>query len=37
VFNAFGGIMPQEETDWKFFFATGAASVKIERAPNSPP
>jgi len=31
VFNAFGGIMPQEELTWKFF-RNGAASVKIERA-----
>ena len=31
VFNAFGGIMPQEELTWKFF-RNGAGSVKIERA-----
>jgi len=31
IFNAFGGIMPQEELTWKFF-RNGAASVKIERA-----
>lgn len=29
VFNAFGGIMPQEELTWKFF-RNGAASEKIE-------
>ena len=29
VFNAFGGIMPQEELTWKFFH-NGAASEKIE-------
>jgi processive 1,2-diacylglycerol beta-glucosyltransferase len=29
VFNAFGGIMPQEELTWKFF-RNGAASVKVE-------
>jgi processive 1,2-diacylglycerol beta-glucosyltransferase len=31
VFNAFGGIMPQEELTWKFF-RNGAASEKIEDA-----
>jgi len=31
VFNAFGGIMPQEELTWKFF-RNGAASEKIENA-----
>jgi len=31
VFNAFGGIMPQEELTWKFF-RNGAASEKIESA-----
>ncbi|PTX97741.1 glycosyltransferase [Opitutus sp. ER46] len=31
IFNAFGGIMPQEELTWKFF-RNGAASEKIERA-----
>ena len=30
IFNAFGGIMPQEELTWKFF-RNGAASQKIER------
>ena len=29
IFNAFGGIMPQEELTWKFF-RNGAASHKIE-------
>jgi processive 1,2-diacylglycerol beta-glucosyltransferase len=29
VFNAFGGIMPQEELTWKFF-RNGAASEKVE-------
>jgi processive 1,2-diacylglycerol beta-glucosyltransferase len=29
IFNAFGGIMPQEELTWKFF-RNGAASEKIE-------
>jgi processive 1,2-diacylglycerol beta-glucosyltransferase len=29
VFNAFGGIMPQESLTWKFF-RNGAASEKIE-------
>lgn len=29
IFNAFGGIMPQEELTWKFF-RNGAASDKIE-------
>ncbi|MDB6168249.1 MAG: hypothetical protein JWM88_1113 [Verrucomicrobia bacterium] len=29
IFNAFGGIMPQEELTWKFFH-NGAASEKIE-------
>jgi len=29
VFNAFGGIMPQEELTWKFF-RNGATSEKIE-------
>lgn len=31
IFNAFGGIMPQEELTWKFF-RNGASSPKIERA-----
>jgi processive 1,2-diacylglycerol beta-glucosyltransferase len=31
VFNAFGGIMPQEELTWKFF-RNGAASAKVESA-----
>jgi processive 1,2-diacylglycerol beta-glucosyltransferase len=31
IFNAFGGIMPQEELTWKFF-RNGAASRKIENA-----
>jgi processive 1,2-diacylglycerol beta-glucosyltransferase len=31
IFNAFGGIMPQEELTWKFF-RNGALSRKIERA-----
>jgi processive 1,2-diacylglycerol beta-glucosyltransferase len=31
IFNAFGGIMPQEELTWKFF-RNGAQSRKIERA-----
>jgi processive 1,2-diacylglycerol beta-glucosyltransferase len=31
VFNAFGGIMPQESLTWKFF-QNGAGSEKIERA-----
>ena len=31
IFNAFGGIMPQEELTWKFF-RNGAASRKIEDA-----
>jgi processive 1,2-diacylglycerol beta-glucosyltransferase len=31
VFNAFGGIMPQEQLTWKFF-RNGAASEKIESA-----
>jgi processive 1,2-diacylglycerol beta-glucosyltransferase len=31
VFNAFGGIMPQEELTWKFF-RNGAGSDKIETA-----
>jgi processive 1,2-diacylglycerol beta-glucosyltransferase len=31
IFNAFGGIMPQEELTWKFF-RNGAASKKIETA-----
>lgn len=31
IFNAFGGIMPQEELTWKFF-RNGAASEKIESA-----
>src|SRR5262249_55528519 len=31
IFNAFGGIMPQEELTWKFF-RNGAASQKIESA-----
>ncbi len=30
IFNAFGGIMPQEELTWKFFH-NGAGSEKIER------
>lgn len=30
IFNAFGGIMPQESLTWKFF-RNGAASEKIER------
>jgi processive 1,2-diacylglycerol beta-glucosyltransferase len=30
IFNAFGGIMPQEELTWKFF-RNGADSPKIER------
>ena len=30
IFNAFGGIMPQEELTWKFF-RNGASSPKIER------
>ena len=29
IFNAFGGIMPQEELTWKFF-RNGAGSQKIE-------
>ena len=29
IFNAFGGIMPQEELTWKFF-RNGGASLKIE-------
>lgn len=29
IFNAFGGIMPQEELTWKFF-RNGAASAKVE-------
>jgi processive 1,2-diacylglycerol beta-glucosyltransferase len=29
IFNAFGGIMPQEQLTWKFF-RNGAASEKIE-------
>jgi processive 1,2-diacylglycerol beta-glucosyltransferase len=29
IFNAFGGVMPQEELTWKFF-RNGAASEKIE-------
>ena len=29
IFNAFGGIMPQEELTWKFF-RNGAASEKVE-------
>jgi processive 1,2-diacylglycerol beta-glucosyltransferase len=31
IFNAFGGIMPQEELTWKFF-RIGAASQKVENA-----
>jgi processive 1,2-diacylglycerol beta-glucosyltransferase len=31
VFNAFGGIMPQEELTWKFF-RNGGASEKVESA-----
>ena len=31
VFNAFGGIMPQEQLTWKFFH-NGAGSLKIESA-----
>jgi processive 1,2-diacylglycerol beta-glucosyltransferase len=31
IFNAFGGIMPQEQLTWKFF-RNGASSRKIERA-----
>ncbi|HVS52249.1 MAG TPA: glycosyltransferase [Opitutaceae bacterium] len=31
IFNAFGGIMPQEELTWKFF-RNGAGSQKIENA-----
>jgi processive 1,2-diacylglycerol beta-glucosyltransferase len=31
IFNAFGGIMPQEELTWKFF-RNGADSPKIENA-----
>jgi processive 1,2-diacylglycerol beta-glucosyltransferase len=31
IFNAFGGIMPQEQLTWKFF-RNGAASEKIEDA-----
>ena len=31
IFNAFQGIMPQEELTWKFF-RNGAASNKIENA-----
>ncbi|MSU23362.1 MAG: glycosyltransferase [Opitutus sp.] len=31
IFNAFGGIMPQEELTWKFF-RNGAACEKIENA-----
>ena len=31
IFNAFGGVMPQEELTWKFF-RNGAASEKIEDA-----
>ena len=31
IFNAFGGIMPQEELTWKFF-RNGAGSEKIENA-----
>lgn len=31
IFNAFGGIMPQEELTWKFF-RNGAASEKVENA-----
>ena len=33
LFNAFGGIMPQEKLTWKFF-RNGARSRKIEIAPN---
>lgn len=33
IFNAFGGIMPQEELTWKFF-RNGAASEKVENAPD---
>jgi processive 1,2-diacylglycerol beta-glucosyltransferase len=33
LFNAFGGIMPQEQLTWKFF-RNGAASEKIESAPD---
>jgi processive 1,2-diacylglycerol beta-glucosyltransferase len=31
IFNAFGGIMPQEQLTWKFF-RNGAGSSKIESA-----
>jgi processive 1,2-diacylglycerol beta-glucosyltransferase len=31
IFNAFGGIMPQESLTWKFF-RNGSASEKIENA-----
>ena len=31
IFNAFGGIMPQEQLTWKFFH-NGAASEKVESA-----
>ncbi|MDB6128274.1 MAG: hypothetical protein JWM35_2170 [Verrucomicrobia bacterium] len=31
IFNAFGGIMPQEELTWKFFH-NGAGSEKVEQA-----
>ncbi len=31
IFNAFGGIMPQEELTWKFF-RNGTAAAKIENA-----
>lgn len=31
IFNAFGGIMPQEQLTWKFF-RNGAASEKVENA-----
>lgn len=31
IFNAFGGIMPQEQLTWKFF-RNGAASEKVESA-----
>ncbi|GAB1488538.1 glycosyltransferase [Opitutaceae bacterium] len=31
IFNAFGGIMPQESLTWKFF-SNGAGSAKIEQA-----
>lgn len=31
IFNAFGGIMPQEELTWKFF-RNGAGSEKVENA-----